>query len=378
MVRIGAVLLAVYFCAVALGGCGTVTSGSGDTWAASFGYASLAAVDRLHVEWDRPVKVSSVAVMAQGGVATAGSFAATSATGATAVPSGGATSWDFWRDAAKTPFARGDTVVANLAYAWRGENYPRVLRWWWANADTQVGEAYVSPLPRALDFLLQHPAVVILGTLVAIYLLSSLLTYLGLTVVAYEPGGRGTGKDPYYSLARLQLGLWTVFIACTYVALVIRMYLSHHHNYDIALTTNLLLLMGISAAVPVAKTLQGETGGSDDDRAALRGGARERSAPPGDGVRTVGVPPSPVAARGEFWGWRNYFVPQAGGPASLATVQMAAWTVIGLIAYVLSFLDQMAGPIPQALPEVGNMLLLLMGVSQASFLYGDLNDRRRN
>jgi hypothetical protein len=193
------------------------------------------------------------------------------------------------------------------------------------------------------------PAIVFL-TLAGLLLASFLATVTGLT--------KSKNDDKAYSLSLLQMWLWTLVIAGSYFVLVCKIFLvSHLTGCTIQIAENLLWLMGISA---------GSAAGAGSLRQyrvyqrALAGRQAHQPAPPTPKIHAE--PPAPA--------WWSYFTD--GTDLSLPRVQMALWTVIAIVAYVLACAEMLT-TVPAAgniynLPNVDTQLLTLMGVSHVAYV----------
>lgn len=183
---------------------------------------------------------------------------------------------------------------------------------------------------------------------VASYIFVLALVIASVPVALRVGGGLVKGKSGY-SLVNLQLVLWTAYILVSYLVYLWRLQLAEAPEFNIKLSDNLLLLMGIS-------------GGSYIGARGIRAWQSQRYA----GAPGREVLDRPDTDKNQ---WQN-MIRDYTGHLDISKVQMFAWTLVALFAYVVEFVHgwpeiglQTAG-----LPNVNDTLVGLMGISQAAYL----------
>jgi len=153
-----------------------------------------------------------------------------------------------------------------------------------------------------------------------------------------------------YSLSKLQIVLWTTAIAVSYLLCLWKLQRDPDASLAIAIPSNLLLLMGFSGGSYLAAY-----GVRAYQEQRYRGEEQKR-------VRTARL-------ESHHANWTDIVSDYAGG-LDISKVQMLVWTVVALSAYVIQFAHDypQLGTMLPALPDVGDALVALMGVSQAAYI----------
>jgi len=182
----------------------------------------------------------------------------------------------------------------------------------------------------------------ILGALIAFIFLFGLQSYIvGVVrrVALQEKSSRKikfwdliiTREDNRYSLSRLQLYLWTIFVVMGYVAVCVAQY-----NFP-DIPTNLTLLIGVNAAASVAAT-----GIFFNKKDSIRDSNN-----------------NPRLARDIFL--------ESDDSLDLPRTQMFVWTIVSLGAFTILLVKTFVDGEP-ALPDVPIGLVALMGLSHGAYL----------
>jgi hypothetical protein len=148
------------------------------------------------------------------------------------------------------------------------------------------------------------------------------------------------GTDQTHSLSNLQIILWTGVILGSYLSMAV---LKGGFLGDI--NTNLLALMGISAGSSI--------------------GAKA--------IKTVQQPVPPKKKPQKLKTKGLLSQEKAPGELSIAKLQMFAWTLVSLIIYVAIVAVNLSTNNP-VLPDIGSGLLVLMGISHASYIGNKIAD----
>ncbi len=155
----------------------------------------------------------------------------------------------------------------------------------------------------------------------------------------------------YPTLSKFQFWLWTLIISFTFLALQIMKIIATDYaagqEYLIQdIPENLLAMMGISVAVPIAAS----------------------------GITNKMKNINKVDTAASFGSmFRNY-----EGNLDLSRLQMFLWTIIGIVIYLQVFIDQIftLESVNQLfLPDVSPTLVILMGLSQTAYLGSKLASR---
>jgi len=153
--------------------------------------------------------------------------------------------------------------------------------------------------------------------------------------------------DWYPSLARFQFLVWTLIVSFTYLGIAILRLLAGVASYPESIPVNILLLMGISVAVPVAS-------GSISSIKYMTEKPKER--------------PAKLAPYATMLMENNKL--------TLTRLQMLLWTCIGVLVYLgVLFITTMAATknvVGLTLPDIDITLVVLMGLSQGAYLGGKL------
>ena len=153
----------------------------------------------------------------------------------------------------------------------------------------------------------------------------------------------------YPSLAIFQFLLWTVVVAFSYLMIYYLRINSGLYEPPSTISTNILILLGISTAVPIVSAGVGSMVYKED-----------RSTP--------GIP---IEHK-----WSSMLL--ENGRASLARYQMFLWTWIGIGLYTVILFSTVFSPATIAdpslleLPDIDPTLVVLMGLSQGAFIGGKL------
>ena len=163
-------------------------------------------------------------------------------------------------------------------------------------------------------------------------------------VAAVAFGGKLIRGENGYSLSKLQLLVWTLAAAVSYLLYLGELLRRGSTELAISASPNLLLLVGLSAGSYVTA-----------------GGIRAYQDQKGVLVRR----PDGAQRR-----WRTLISDNLGNP-DLSKIQLLVWTVVALTAYlagVIQGLPELTAAGRHKLPEVSDMLVALMGVSQATYI----------
>jgi hypothetical protein len=183
---------------------------------------------------------------------------------------------------------------------------------------------------------------------VSSYVLVLALVVASVPVALRVGGGLVKGKSGY-SLVNLQLVLWTAYILVSYLVYLWKLQLAQAPEFDIGLSDNLLLLMGFSGGSYVgARTIRAW----QSRHYASKVGGEVLDRPDTDKDH-----------------WQN-MIRDYSGNIDISKVQMFAWTLVALFAYVVEFVHgwPQIGLQTAGLPNVNDTLVGLMGISQAAYL----------
>lgn len=167
-----------------------------------------------------------------------------------------------------------------------------------------------------------------------------LVIYLVVAALAREPGWIDhviDGEDHRPSTSRFQIVLWTGAALWAYIAIVDRRLMAGQSLGPIDIPVNVFLLLGLGAATA--------------------GGAYYLT-------RTSPVQKT-VAARED----RTYssLLTDDAGVISLTKIQLIAWTLVAVAVFIGSTIVALSS-VPSSLPDVGDAVLILLGVSQGGYL----------
>jgi len=182
----------------------------------------------------------------------------------------------------------------------------------------------------------------VLGALAAFVLLAALQSYLVKAAkkrAKHEGSKRDiklwdliiTTEDERYSLSRLQLYLWTIFVIIGYVAVC-----SAGRAFQI-IPPNLSLLIGINVAAAVTST----------------------------GITYWGKVAWQKSAKGPDFVKDIFF--EAETSLDLPRTQMFVWTMVSLTVFTVALVETIRTGDPK-LPEIPNGLVALMGLSHGAYL----------
>lgn len=151
------------------------------------------------------------------------------------------------------------------------------------------------------------------------------------------------GKNGIPSSSQFQFLLWTIMVIFAYATVYADRAMFHgQYNPMGEIPVNLLALMGISGgSMVISKGIDVH----NQSRGTARKGKKEH----------------------EIYGFK-YLVCDEDGMPALNKVQMMAWTIISIGVYVTLLIRQVNGSAPPSLPDVDSALLVLMGVSQGTYL----------
>lgn len=153
----------------------------------------------------------------------------------------------------------------------------------------------------------------------------------------------------YPSLAIFQFLLWTVVVAFSYLMVYYLRINSGLYEPPSTISTNILILLGISTAVPIVSAGVGSVVYKEDPS----------------------KPETPKVHK-----WSSMLL--ENGRASLARYQMFLWTWIGIGLYIAILFFTVFSPATLAdpslleLPDIDPTLVVLMGLSQGAFIGGKL------
>jgi len=160
-------------------------------------------------------------------------------------------------------------------------------------------------------------------------------------------------SDYFPSLARFQFMIWTFVISFTIISIYLLM-LGNHTLCWSTLPSNILLLMGISAAVPLISSVI----------------SREKYS-----KEISGLIPCKEKAPAFSTILLEHSKPTVG------RYQMFLWTIISVIIYLSLFIQELSGIhdmgnlVQLRLPDIDISLLFLMGLSQAAYVGAKLTSR---
>ncbi|MFC1982246.1 IPT/TIG domain-containing protein [Chloroflexota bacterium] len=151
-----------------------------------------------------------------------------------------------------------------------------------------------------------------------------------------------TGGDGLPSSSQFQFLLWTIVIIFAYVTTYVARTQMGECGPIAEIPVNLLILMGISSFALVAS--KGITAYQ------LSGGTAsiKQRRPEGSGFK--------------------YLIGDDEGKPTLNKLQMIAWTFIAIAIYIFMVVKQVESGAVPALPDVDESLLVLMGISQGTYL----------
>lgn len=161
-----------------------------------------------------------------------------------------------------------------------------------------------------------------------------------------------TCEDDSYSLSRLQMYLWTVFIVVGYFAVF-----ASTPGIPV-IPESLYVLMGVNFASSVAST-------------AINSTKTPPSPPPPPAAVPGAVPPAPPipavlpAAHTPSDFLKDIFF-ESPGSLDLPRTQMFIWTVVSLAVFVMTLVNSF-DTLPK-LPDITNGLVVLMGISNGAYL----------
>lgn len=191
-------------------------------------------------------------------------------------------------------------------------------------------------------------ALAFLGSIIIIIVVLGVLNL----IIRRESTKRSFGEllrddDWYPSLARFQFLVWTLIVSFTYLGIAILRLLAGVAAYSESPPVNILLLMGISVAVPIAS-------GSISSIKYMTEKPKDR--------------PSKLASYASMLMENNKL--------TLTRFQMFLWTWIGVLVYLgVLFITTMTTAKNVAaltLPDIDITLVVLMGLSQGAYLGGKL------
>jgi len=176
-------------------------------------------------------------------------------------------------------------------------------------------------------------AVVGIGVLAVLWLLFGF--WLGLA----WPLRVADGADGRPSTSKFQFFLWTIVIVWGYAAVAARLAIDEAALGGISIPSNLFLLMGLGAGTALAAKL-----------VTVRRGGRPALADPS--ART----------------YRSLIADDDNNPA-LEKIQVLAWTFVAAGAFIVSVWQLIAShSTPSSLPNVGDALLILLGIGQVAYV----------
>jgi hypothetical protein len=153
----------------------------------------------------------------------------------------------------------------------------------------------------------------------------------------------------YPSLAIFQFLLWTVVVAFSYLLVYYLRIYSGLYDPPSTISTNILILLGISTAVPIVSA----------------------------GVNSVVYHEGKAKSETpKVHKWSSMLL--ENGKASLSRYQMFLWTWIGIGLYIVILFYTVTSPATVAnpqlldLPDIDPTLVVLMGLSQGAFIGGKL------
>lgn len=155
-------------------------------------------------------------------------------------------------------------------------------------------------------------------------------------------------EKKYPSLALFQFLVWTIIITFAYFGIYLTRIFGSELGLPPEIPSNLLVLMGISVAVPILNKQISDK--------------KYANVPPADAVPPASRPlPSTLLS-----------MLQENGQLSLTRFQMFAWTWIGIIIYLFLLyftVNTEMGNVKQlSLPNIDGTIVFLMGLSQAAYL----------
>ena len=242
--------------------------------------------------------------------------------------------------------------------------------------------------PRPINWKRWHTLAVLLLTAFFVYMAiwqpwgkytSWLVAMAGLTAFALITGRGVTGvwmgafiDDRFrMSLSRLQMVIWTVIVVAAFGTIAIaRLDRGALDALDVAVPQSLWILLGISTTSligsPLIKNVKKETP-TDNAKAAEQVATQKKEGPgvawEGQVVKNTTIQEASVADffRGEYLD--NFMLLDVG------KIQMFFFTVLLALAYASAIGSLLQNtPYPTALPDVGDGMLPLLGISHAGYL----------
>ena len=182
----------------------------------------------------------------------------------------------------------------------------------------------------------------------------------------WNPLQAAIGRDKFPSISRFQFLLWTVVIIFAYIAIYTARLSKGYTDNIPGIPENLLILMGMSSGamlgsnkIDAVKDRKGMSSGTNPNlKKTDAGETRKPARSPAD------------LANGLFHPIKDYrfLICDDTGKPDLNKLQMAAWTFIAIFIYLCSVGTSIGAGELDSLPNLDTSLLLLMGISQGTYL----------